>query len=86
MSMERSHRWSLRSIEEYKRLKISNQGLYGIIQGGIYHDLREKSIQFNNYQDDFFGIAVGGSGSDKQTMLEQSSLLVELGKINQFIF
>jgi queuine tRNA-ribosyltransferase len=78
MSMERSHRWSLRSIEEYKRLKISNQGLYGIIQGGIYHDLREKSIQFNNYQDDFFGIAVGGSlGSDKQTMYRTIEFTME---------
>ena len=68
-SMERSHRWSLRSIAEYKRLGIEDQGLYGIIQGGTYPDLRERSIQFNNEQNDFFGIAVGGSlGSDKQTM------------------
>ena len=68
-SMHRSHRWSNRSIEEYKRLKITNQALYGIIQGGIYQDLRKISIDFNNNCQDLFGIAIGGSlGSDKQTM------------------
>ena len=67
-SMERSHRWALRSLKEFKNLKIDNQALYGIIQGGIYSDLRDKSINFNNQQD-FFGLAIGGSlGSDKQTM------------------
>lgn len=76
-SMERSHRWSLRSLEEFRRLKIENQGLYGIIQGGIYPDLRERSIQFNNEQD-FFGIAVGGSlGSDKQTMYQTVEMTME---------
>ena len=68
-SMHRSHRWSNRSIEEYKKLKITNQALYGIIQGGIYQDLRKISIDFNNNCQDLFGIAIGGSlGSDKQTM------------------
>ena len=77
-SMERSHRWSLRSIQEYKRLSIENQGLYGIIQGGTHQDLREKSIQFNNEQEEFFGIAVGGSlGSDKQTMYRTIEFTME---------
>ena len=66
--MQRSHRWSTRSLNEFKKLKIENQALYGIIQGGIYNDLRDQSIKFNNEQE-FFGIAIGGSlGSDKQTM------------------
>jgi queuine tRNA-ribosyltransferase len=68
-SMERSHRWALRSIQEYQRLQLTDQALYGIIQGGTYPDLREQSIDFNNNQEQFFGIAIGGSlGSDKQTM------------------
>ena len=67
-SMHRSHRWATRSINEFKRLKIVDQALYGIIQGSIYNDLRSISIDFNNKQD-YFGIAIGGSlGSDKQTM------------------
>ena len=67
-SMHRSHRWAIRSMNEFIKLGINNQALYGIIQGGIYNDLRKISIDFNNLQD-FFGIAIGGSlGSDKQTM------------------
>ena len=67
-SMHRSHRWALRSINEFNKLNIQNQALYGIVQGGIYSDLRTISIDFNNSQN-FFGIAIGGSlGSDKQTM------------------
>ena len=67
-SMYRSHRWADRCIQEFNRLDIQNQALYGIIQGGIYKELREKSIEFNITKD-FFGIAIGGSlGSDKQTM------------------
>lgn len=67
-SMNRSHRWGVRCIEEYHRLQIENQALYGIIQGGIYPEYRDISAEFNNNQD-FFGLAIGGSlGSDKQTM------------------
>jgi len=77
-SMERSHRWALRSIEEYKRLNINNQGLYGIIQGGIYEDLRLRSIEFNNSQEEYFGIAVGGSlGNTKQTMYKTVEITMD---------
>lgn len=69
LSMERSHRWAIRSINEYKRLQLKKQALYGIVQGGIYTDLREISVKFNNEQETYFGIAIGGSlGSNKQTM------------------
>lgn len=44
------------------------QSLYGIIQGGIYPDLRERSTAFVN-ENDFFGAAIGGSlGANKQMM------------------
>ena len=44
------------------------QALYGIIQGGVYRDLRERSTAFVN-DHDFFGIAIGGSlGADKRMM------------------
>tara|TARA_B100000029_G_scaffold515709_1_gene624114 strand:- start:3863 stop:5056 length:1194 start_codon:yes stop_codon:yes gene_type:complete len=75
-SMERSHNWSIRSINEfnssnhYKRTCGSSgyQKLYGIIQGGVYDDLRDQSIEFN-MSNDFFGIAIGGSlGSSKKEM------------------
>ena len=78
-SMERSHRWAIRSINSfnnennYDSCKGSSglQALYGIIQGGIYNELREASIDFNKTNSNFFGIAIGGSlGSSKDQMYE----------------
>ena len=46
------------------------QALFGIIQGGIYKDLRKISINFN-LNNNFFGLAIGGSlGSYKEQMYE----------------
>tara|TARA_B100002051_G_C16685833_1_gene612544 strand:+ start:254 stop:1453 length:1200 start_codon:yes stop_codon:yes gene_type:complete len=76
-SMKRSHRWSIRSINSFNRKNIylpnfgsaGQQSLYGIIQGGIYEDLRDESINFNLNLNDFFGLAIGGSlGSSKKEM------------------
>ena len=78
-SMKRSHNWSIRSINSFqKRNKYlpmkgssGSQKLYGIIQGGIYKDLREESIEFNINSKIFFGLAIGGSlGSTKDEMHE----------------
>ena len=75
--MQRSHRWALRSINSFKRKSIypscygssGQQALYGIIQGGIYEDLRDESVNFNLNSDNFFGLAIGGSlGSSKEEM------------------
>ena len=44
------------------------QALYGIIQGGIYEDLRDESTAFIN-KHAFFGTAIGGSlGASKKDM------------------
>ena len=78
-SMLRSHRWSRRSINAFNQKNIYNpcfgssgqQALYGIIQGGVYDDLREESIDFNLKNNNFFGVAIGGSlGSNKQQMYD----------------
>lgn len=67
-SMEMSHRWAVRSLEEFKRKDNGKQSLYGIVQGGIYEDLRKESTDFTNSQD-FFGQAIGGSlGASKAQM------------------
>ena len=42
-SMERTTRWALRCKEAHKT--VDKQGLFGIIQGGFYEDLREKSAE-----------------------------------------
>ena len=78
-SMHRSHRWSLRSLNSFesknkylaKKGSSGSQSLYGIIQGGIFKDLRDESINFNLNLSDFFGLAIGGSlGSSKDEMYE----------------
>lgn len=68
VSMALSHRWALRSLAEFKQGDTGKQALYGIIQGGVYPDLRRVSADFVN-ETDFFGHAVGGSlGADKNQM------------------
>ncbi len=67
-SMRMSHRWALRSLAEFDRKNDGKQALYGIIQGGIYQDLRKESCDFVN-ENDFFAHAVGGSlGQNKAQM------------------
>ena len=52
-------------------VQLDSQALYGIIQGGIYHDLRDESIEFNLNNPNFFGLAIGGSlGSSKEQMYQ----------------
>ena len=76
-SMKRSHRWATRSYNSFASNILYKSGygsageqkLYGIVQGGIYDDLREESIDFNINKIDTFGIAIGGSlGSSKEEM------------------
>ncbi len=55
-AMERTHRWAQRCLDA----KISNdQALFGIVQGGIFEDLRERSAQTINSMG-FPGHAIGG--------------------------
>jgi len=66
-SMELSMRWAKRCKEAHK----SKSALFGIVQGGMYTDLREESL--NKLIDiDFDGIALGGLsvGESKQEKTE----------------
>jgi queuine tRNA-ribosyltransferase len=76
-SMRMSHRWELRSLAEFKRGDNGRQKLYGVIQGGVYPDLRKESCDFVN-SNPFFGHAVGGSlGVNKSQMHDVVSLTTE---------
>lgn len=55
-SMERTLRWLDRCIAKDDR---PNQSLFGIIQGGFYEDLRERSIK-GSLERDLDGYAIGG--------------------------
>lgn len=56
-SMERTTRWAKRCKEAHKNTE--KQGLFGIIQGGFYKDLRDKSLE-DLVAMDFPGYAIGG--------------------------
>ncbi|MBU2577579.1 tRNA guanosine(34) transglycosylase Tgt [Patescibacteria group bacterium] len=68
-AMERTHHWALRSLEAYKKVGRSYQALYGVIQGGVYQELREESAKYI-VSLDFPGIAIGGVsvGESKKEM------------------
>ncbi|WP_257346272.1 tRNA guanosine(34) transglycosylase Tgt [Pseudalkalibacillus decolorationis] len=56
-SVERTSRWAERCLEAHKRPK--DQGLFGIVQGGEYEDLRKQSAE-DLVSLDFPGYAIGG--------------------------
>jgi queuine tRNA-ribosyltransferase len=68
-SMELSLRWAARSREEFARLGNPN-ALFGIVQGGMYTNLREESLQ-QLVELDLPGYAIGGVsvGEPKDEML-----------------
>ncbi|MBP2256618.1 tRNA guanosine(34) transglycosylase Tgt [Virgibacillus alimentarius] len=68
-SVERTSRWAERCLEAH--LRQNDQGLFGIIQGGEYEDLRKQSIE-DLTSLDFPGYAVGGLsvGEPKHIMNE----------------
>lgn len=69
-SMEMSMRWGDRSLAEWKRGDNGKQKMYGIVQGGVYPDLRQQSCEYTRDRD-FFATAIGGSlGSHKEQMYE----------------
>ena len=75
-SMNRTHDWLLRCINEVKGYGLqvtgSKQYLYGIIQGGQFEDLRKESATFVAKQA-VDGIAIGGVsvGETKEEMRNQ---------------
>ena len=68
-SMERTTRWAKRCKEAHKN--TDKQGLFGIIQGGFYKDLRDKSLE-DLVALDFPGYAIGGIsvGEPKKEFLD----------------
>ena len=69
-SMEMSRRWAVRSKDEFARLENPN-ALFGIVQGGMFTNLRQESLDAL-VEMNFPGYAVGGVsvGEPKEQMLE----------------
>jgi queuine tRNA-ribosyltransferase len=69
-SMERTHRWLDRCIRWHGDHAPEGQLLYGIVQGGVYEDLRAESTGYV-VASGTPGIAIGGSlGREKAQMRE----------------
>jgi queuine tRNA-ribosyltransferase len=69
-STERTHRWLDRCLDWHDHHGPPGQVVYGIVQGGVYEDLRRASAQVVAASRSG-GIAIGGSlGEDKAQMYE----------------
>ncbi len=67
-SLDRTHRWEVRSLEEHLK-DPKDQAMYAVVHGGIDPELRKKSALFLQ-KHPFDGFAIGGSlGKNKQEML-----------------
>lgn len=75
-SLTRTHPWLLRCLEAKTR---SDQALFGIVQGGIFPDLREQSARFMMALD-LPGYAIGGLAVG-ETKAEMTAVLDTLNPI-----
>ena len=67
-SVDRTLRWARRCIDAHQR--VGEQGLFGIVQGGEYEDIRRYCAQELVKMGAFEGYAIGGTsvGETKETM------------------
>jgi queuine tRNA-ribosyltransferase len=72
-SLRRTARWAERCREAHTR---RDQALFGIVQGGLFPDLREESLR-RTVELDFPGYAVGGLsvGESREEMLQMLALV-----------
>ncbi|MCH8518887.1 tRNA guanosine(34) transglycosylase Tgt [Candidatus Gracilibacteria bacterium] len=82
-AMERTHRWAVRSKEQWIKNNIARekngqhtQALFGIVQGVVYDDLRRESAKFIR-ELDTPGISIGGLsvGESKEDMYRTLDVL-----------
>ncbi|MCD6549110.1 tRNA guanosine(34) transglycosylase Tgt [Candidatus Micrarchaeota archaeon] len=66
-SMKRTHEWAVRSLRHSLRIHRGTHrpAIFGIVQGGLYRDLREESARFISTLEidgrSFDGIGIGGA-------------------------
>jgi queuine tRNA-ribosyltransferase len=75
-AMERTHAWAERCLRARTR---PDQALFGIVQGGIFPDLRERSAEWIAGQD-FPGHAIGGL-SVGETKTEMHAMIEVVNRI-----
>ena len=85
-STERTHRWLARCLSWQREHGPDGQLVYGIVQGGVYEDLRRESsatVAVSGCD----GVAIGGSlGAGKEQMYEVVAMaLAELGGVHELL-
>jgi queuine tRNA-ribosyltransferase len=80
-AMDRTHRWANRSLKAHRQnlQKNSEQGIYGIVQGGRFEDLRIQSARTIANMD-FDGYGIGGSFSKEDILCILDMVNKELPK------
>ena len=70
-SIERTIRWAKRGLDYHKEHSLPDQSLFGIVQGGLFKDLREISARETTAMD-FDGFSIGGLsvGETKEEMID----------------
>ena len=91
-AMRRSMLWGDRSLKAFKAFSLQKdaneqkgkdarkhrQYLAGVVQGGVYQDLRSQSVDYV-YDRNFDSVAIGGSlGKNKEEMREVVSMTMEM--------
>lgn len=71
LSLERTSRWGIASLQHHKR---KDQLMYGIVHGGRYEDLRIFSAKFTNKY--FDAVSIGGSYTSKEVLFQMISSCV----------
>ena len=67
-STERTHRWLGRCLDWHEENGPADQAVYGIVQGGVFEDLRDESVAVV-CEAGIDGVAIGGSlGKEKEEM------------------
>ena len=65
LSLERTERWGIASLQVQKR---KDQLMYGVVHGGVYEDLRKRSAEFTDKH--FSAISIGGSYISKKVLYQ----------------
>lgn len=86
-AMKRTHNWLIKCKKEHQKLSKKPklpQALFGIVQGGLYEDLRVESAKFVN-ELNFPGNAIGGLsvGEGKEKMQEMIEAVIPHLDINK---
>lgn len=81
-SVERTHRWEKRSLEEHRKNPL-HQSMYAVVHGGIDPDLRKLSARTLGALP-FDGFAIGGSlGKNREEMVQMLTQLMPELPVNK---